>query len=341
MPPRPLAEDLARKKAERDKQAKTQEAFAALENPNGLTQFVNAVKDPVGTVKQLGRVAKETFYDPSKRFAAAVDPNSGASLPQRAAGLAESALYAADFLTPVPEQAIYREAMEKALDREVASYAASGRNAINHRTVLGIHGSPTEGLTQIAPNSRSFWSKSPEAWFWNPADNNFNVSKIADEVTRYAGPDGQVYFGRFPKSESQYSWTVQSGGQNPPAAWYSQAPGDVVGSVPSFWEKHRTTPGSGALNLNKVDAFKDSEYADNFVKALESSMTPAERRAFGQKQPDLVKRLADYRAWNESGYNFTKRPRQRYTEEEMYALRPRPTLRQLQNPALTVPLDTM
>lgn len=109
MPPKPLAEDLARKKAEREKQRKAEEALAVLEKPSGFEQAVAAVKDPVGTVKQLGRVAKETFYDPSKRFAAAVDPSSGASLPQRAAGLAETALYAADFLTPgIPEGAVYK-----------------------------------------------------------------------------------------------------------------------------------------------------------------------------------------------------------------------------------------
>lgn len=111
MPPKPLAEDLARKKAERDKQEKTAQAMAALEKPSGRNQLVNALKDPVGTAKQLGRVAKETFYDPSKRFAAAVDPNSGASVADRIAGVGEGILYAADFLTPgVPEGAMARGA---------------------------------------------------------------------------------------------------------------------------------------------------------------------------------------------------------------------------------------
>lgn len=116
MPPKPLAEDLARKKAERDKQRKAEAALAVLEKPSGFEQAVNAVKDPVGTVKQLGRVAKETFYDPSKRFAAAVDPNSGASVADRIAGVGEGVLYAADFLTPgVPEMAIANSYRRKAL----------------------------------------------------------------------------------------------------------------------------------------------------------------------------------------------------------------------------------
>lgn len=142
MPPKPLAEDLARKKAERDKQAKTQEAFAALENPNGLTQFVNAVKDPVGTVKQLGRVAKETFYDPSKRFAAAVDPNSGASVADRIAGVGEGVLYAMDALTPGVPEGIMAKRLAKKLAKEAPEATIE----------YGIHHSLTPGITNIRPS---------------------------------------------------------------------------------------------------------------------------------------------------------------------------------------------
>lgn len=188
MPPKPLAEDLARKKAERDKQRKAEAALAVLEKPSGFEQAVNAVKDPVGTVKQLGRVAKETFYDPSKRFAAAVDPNSGASLPQRAAGLAETALYAADLLTPVPEQALYREAMEKALDREVAGYASRGGGA-KYRGVLGVHGSPVPGLTQIEPRTGSQFMPDTAAAFTTRADMPaypYDAGRLYDMSAYYA-----------------------------------------------------------------------------------------------------------------------------------------------------------
>jgi|GEM_PF-5919929 len=297
MPPRPLAEDLARKKAEREKQKKAQEALAILEKPSGFEQAVNAVKDPVGTVKQLGRVAKETFYDPSKRFAAAVDPNSGASLPQRAAGLAESALYAADFLTPVPEQAIYREAMEKALDREVAGYAASGGGA-KYRGVLGVHGSPVSGLTQIEPRLGSV--NNPEenvAWFWDAATGGFNSADLMNRARAYAGEageGGQIYVARFPRNDIRYESNVLKDPVTRPNEAFSS--GRVVGSVeisPSMYE------GIGdpdpIVDLLRVDAYQP--LSDALKSKLVAVMTPSERRAMAaaERLPGAVtaKRLAD------------------------------------------------
>lgn len=341
MPPKPLAEQLARKKAERDK-ADMGYATPKKDDGSGWGWFGNLVANPLDTVKGLGQAAKQTFYDPINRAQKAVNPFEDLTPMQRATGIAEGALVAADFLTPgVPEGAIarnlQREAMEKALDREVASYAASGRNAINHRTTLGIHGSPTEGLTEIAPLSRSMWSnlQTPEAWFWNPADNNFDARRIAEEVERYAGPDGQIYFARFPQESSHFGWVAQTGGQDPPVAWFSEKPGQVVQSTPGFMTKERVT---ADFDINRPQAFNNPGYARDFVAAFENAMTPAERRAFRAKQPHLAGFLAERKA----RYKPTVAPRQRFTEEELYALRPRPTLRQLQDRgASVVPLDTM
>lgn len=234
MPPKPLAEDLARKKAERDKQRKAEAALAVLEKPSGFEQAVNAAKDPVGTVKQLGRVAKETFYDPSKRFAAAVDPNSGASLPQRAAGLAETALYAADLLTPVPEQALYREAMEKALDREVAGYASRGGGA-KYRGVLGVHGSPVPGLTQIEPRTGSQMMPDTSAAFTWRADMPvypYDAGRLFDLGAYYATRESpltsalrkpQIYVTRAPGRPVAEKF--------PPDMFVSGDPVNIVGSI--------------------------------------------------------------------------------------------------------------
>jgi len=343
MPPKPLAEKLARKKAERDK-ANMGYATPKNDDGGGWGWFGDLVANPLDTVKGLGQAAKQTFYDPVNRAQKAVNPFEDLTPMQRATGIAEGALVAADFLTPgVPEGAVARnlerEAMEKALDREVANYAASGRNAINHRTTLGIHGSPTEGLTKIMPNPKAIETargKAP-AWFWNPAGNEFDVARISDEAVRYSGPDGQVYFARFPKSESHYGWTVQTGGVNPPTAWYSEAPGDVVGSMEGFWSKARTQPGYGVFDHNNPGTFKDESYAHDFVAALERSMTPAERRAFREKQPNLANILAQRKA----RVNPAAVRGERFTEEELNALRLRPTLQQLQKPALRIELDEL
>lgn len=282
MPPKPLAEDLARKKAERDKQRKAEAALAVLEKPSGFEQAVNAVKDPVGTVKQLGRVAKETFYDPSKRFAAAVDPNSGASLPQRAAGLAETALYAADFLTPVPEQALYREAMENVLDREVAGYAASGGGA-RYRGVLGVHGSPVPGLSQIEPQIGSVNNpKESVAWFWDAATGGYDPADLMNRARAYAGEPGeggQIYVARFPRR----SVVDPSEMRRNPVTYPNQsyAPGRVVGSVdvkPEMFEDIGQP--SPIITLLRPDAY--STLADDLRKQMVGVMTPAERRAMAR-----------------------------------------------------------
>lgn len=282
MPPKPLAEDLARKKAERDKQRKAEAALAVLEKPSGFEQAVNAVKDPVGTVKQLGRVAKETFYDPSKRFAAAVDPNSGASLPQRAAGLAETALYAADFLTPVPEQALYREAMEKALDREVAGYASRGGGA-RYRGVLGVHGSPVPGLSQIEPQIGSVNNpKESVAWFWDAATGGYDPADLMNRARAYAGEPGeggQIYVARFPRG----SVVDPSEMRRNPVTYPNQsyAPGRVVGSVdvkPEMFEDIGQP--SPIITLLRPDAY--STLADDLRKQMVGVMTPAERRAMAR-----------------------------------------------------------
>lgn len=108
MPPKPLAEDLARKKAERDK-AKLGYATPKKDDGGGWGWFGDLVANPIDTIKGVGQAAKSNLYDPSKRFAAAVDPGSGASVADRIAGVGEGLLYAADFLTPgVPEGAMAR-----------------------------------------------------------------------------------------------------------------------------------------------------------------------------------------------------------------------------------------
>ncbi len=273
MPPKPLAEDLARKKAEREKAEKTQRASAALESPSGFEQAVNAIKDPVGTAKQLGRVAKETFYDPSKRFARAVDPSSGASPVERAAGLAESALYAADVLTPVPEQALYREAMERMLDDEVARYAASGGGA-KYRGVLGIHGSPTQGLREIKPFLGSNYEPDQSvAWFWDTQTSGYDPIDAFNKARQYATGDGEVYVARFPRgavNEDFGKRLAEGGSFSSVRPNMSREPGRVVGSVKLSPDMF--LPG----DILRPEAFETVE--SQMRDAMVSAMTPLERR---------------------------------------------------------------
>lgn len=300
-------------------------------------------KNPVFVGKQMANAANTQIVRPLREGADAFNPWLKQTPIERANKAAAGLLVAADLATPfIPEgtaiNAVQKEAMERMLDRQAASYAESPLSSVHHRTVLGVHGSPTEGLTQIIPNPNALETarrKAP-AWFWNPVGNEFDVARISDEAVRYSGPDGQVYFARFPKNESHYGWTVQTGGVNPPTAWYSEAPGDVINSMEGFWSKARSKPGYGVFDHNNPGTFKDESYAHDFVATLENSMTPSERRAFREKQPNLANILAQRKARVQP----TVAPRERFTEEELYALRPRPTLQQLQN-AIKIPLEEM
>lgn len=159
MPPKPLAEDLARKRAERDK-AKLGYATPKKDDGGGWGWFGDLVANPLDTAKGVGQAAKSNLYDPVNRAQKALNPFEDLTPMQRATGIAEGALVAADFLTPgVPEgsiaRSLQREAMEKALDREVARYAASGGGS-KYRGRLILHGSTQPNLKMIEARTGSF-----------------------------------------------------------------------------------------------------------------------------------------------------------------------------------------
>jgi len=199
MPPKPLAEDLARKKAEREKAEKAQQALAILEKPSGFEQTVNAIKDPVGTVKQLGRVAKESFYDPIKGLGDAFNPWIKQKPIERVNKALGGALTAADLVTPfVPEgtmvNSLRRRAMERMLDDEVARYAASGGGA-KYRGSLVLHGSPYEGLTNIEARKGSYALPDMNAAY------GVDLSRALADPTRFEGMAYEV--GRYSRGLTQ------------------------------------------------------------------------------------------------------------------------------------------
>lgn len=220
--------------------------------------------DPSWWAKGLGREAKKNFYDPSKRFAAAVDPGSGASVADRIAGVGEGVLYAADFLTPgIPEggaiNALRREAMDKIMDREVAAYAARG-GGLEYRGVLGVHGSPMPGLTQIETRTGSqMMPDTPAAFSWranNPAF-PFDAGRLFDLGAYYA------------TAESPLSSAARK-----PQIYITRAPGRAVANEfpPDMFVS--------ADPLNVVGAIDLSEGKRGLRRAMLDVMTPAEKQKY-------------------------------------------------------------
>lgn len=296
MPPKPLAEDLARKKAERDKKNKLDQAVAILERPGGFEQAVDLAKDPVGTAKKLGQVAKETFYDPVKRFSAAVDPTSSASPMERAAGIAEGALYAADFLTPgVPEGAIarnlQREAMERALDREVAGYAASGGGR-KYRGRLILHGSsePNLKLLEARPGSYAL----PETKTVYGVDLSEALADELDQMDPRAWARRIAEVSKYSRGEHRKlpPQNLSGASAKPYGAFY-------IGRVP---EPDRIVRQSLSEDSVKIDPYRFDEYvisgkdvpvlAESRPEAYEDwyeFKVPADRRMQGPKIPKLTR----------------------------------------------------
>ena len=169
MPPKPLAEDLARKKAEKDKK----------ESGGGWGWFGNLIVNPIDTVKGLGNAAKETFFDPINRAQKAVNPYESGTAMERAAGIAEGVLYAADMLTPgVPEGAMANSLRRRAMDRAVKANPSPAMQ-------YGIHHSLTPGLTTIRPsqvgNQVTALDAIPgSAYFWSGEARD--LTKAVEEV---------------------------------------------------------------------------------------------------------------------------------------------------------------
>jgi len=108
MPPKPLAEDLARKKAKKDKGS----GWGWFGNAVG--DVIDMAKNPLDTGKALAREAKSTFVDPVWNLPKAFDPTNKMSGIDRINTAASGALAVADALTPaIPEGAIANRATRK------------------------------------------------------------------------------------------------------------------------------------------------------------------------------------------------------------------------------------
>lgn len=201
MPPKPLAEDLARKKAEREKAEKAQEMLAILEKPRGYEAVADLAMDPVGTAKGLAREAKRNFYDPIKGLGDAFNPFIKQKPIERVNKALGGALTAADLVTPfVPEGTIVnslrREAMERAMDDAWARYAASGAGA-KYRGSLVLHGSPYEGLTNIEARKGSYALPDINAAY------SVDLSRALSDPTRFEGMAYEV--GKYSRGLTQRS----------------------------------------------------------------------------------------------------------------------------------------
>jgi hypothetical protein len=256
--------------------------LAILEKPSGFEQTVNAIKDPVGTVKQLGRIGKETFYDPIIGLSDAANPFIEQKPIDRVNKALGGALTAADAITPfVPEgtiaNSLRREAMERMLDDEVARYAASGGGA-KYRGVLGIHGSPKSGLTEIRPFAGSAALPSEEVAFAFNATDVLPIDSVAS-AGNYPTMSAPRAYGRARLAHPTDETTIY-------AARFPSGTGRDMGlGIRAF-----TEPGQVVASVPGTTTARD------YREAVIAVMTPAEkRRLFELRLKNQLKRSKQMR----------------------------------------------
>lgn len=121
MPPKPLAEDLARKKAAKNKGSGW--GWAG----NLVGDLVDMAKNPLDTAKTLGSMAKDTFIDPVLELPEAFRPGSGLSPAGRVATGLGGGLAIADAATPFIPEGAFANSAQRALARRMADASNSGR----------------------------------------------------------------------------------------------------------------------------------------------------------------------------------------------------------------------
>lgn len=252
MPPKPIAEQLARKKAEKDKGGW---GWAG----NLVGDLIDMAKNPVDTAKTLGSMAKDTFIDPVLDLPEAFRPGSGLSPAERVATGIGGGLAIADAVTPLVPEGAFANSAQRALAKRMADASNSGRK---YRGALGVHGSPITGLDEIRPFSGSLAMPDDEVAFtfnFDAVAPNKNISSATGRPTlnmaeqyamrnlRSSSQQPEIYFARFPR---------QSGMAVDDAVTVYRQPGRVVGSVPA------SSPSAA------------------YKRAIEEVMTPSERRRF-------------------------------------------------------------
>lgn len=263
-----------------EKQAKKKGFWGGL--GNFASDFGGAVVDmaanPLETGKRLASQAKETFVTPIIDLPKAFDPTNNMGLIDRANTAISGGVALADAITPfIPEGAmansLQREAMNRILDAEAARYAASGGGA-KYRGVLGIHGSPTQGLREIKPFLGSNYEPGQSvAWFWDTQTSGYDPIDAFNKARQYATDNGEVYVARFPRgavNEDFGKRLAEGGSFSSVRPNMSREPGRVVGSVKLSPDMF--LPG----DILRPEAYETVE--SQMRDAMVSAMTPLERR---------------------------------------------------------------
>lgn len=195
--------------------------------------------NPAWWAKGLGEEANKQVVQPIVQMPSAFDPTADLSVAERINRAGTGALTLLDVASPfIPEGTMAKmareEAMQRMIDRQVASYAESG-GGLKYRGVLGVHGSPMPGLTQIEPRAGSQMMPDTAAaftWRANNPEYPYDVGRMFDLGSYYATAESplasaarkpQIYVTRAPGRAVAQEF--------PSDMFVSADPVNVVGSI--------------------------------------------------------------------------------------------------------------
>lgn len=208
----------------------------------GFTRFIvgpggnwSDMSSPTWWARGMKDAAKATFFDPLNRAQKALNPFESGTPLERAAGIAEGALFAADMLTPgVPEGAMVNNLRRRAMERAVAREGSEPM-------MYGIHHSLTSGLKTIRP------------------------SQIGNQVTALDAIPGSAYFWSAPGRD------MTAAAEQIPYQWNNALfrRADMLEMPPEFYNPN---PSAYLVRAPASQVLPDANVAGSVARRVEGSL---------------------------------------------------------------------
>lgn len=195
-------------------------------------QNMNDLSSPKWWVKNLFSAGKSTFYDPIANMPKAFDPNSGFSPIERVNTALGGGLALADVLTPfVPEGALANALAKRAAENAVAKTAPNMIKPVGPTAAdwfygkYGVHGSPTQGITELQPRLGSNAFPNDKVTYAMDLANptlDYDLREAVNRAMAYAPNNGSIYVSKYPRGyqTKEYNNFI-----------VSDVPGKVVGEM--------------------------------------------------------------------------------------------------------------
>jgi hypothetical protein len=269
------------------------DAYTAGLNNRVPVQNMNDLSSPVWLTKYLAKTAKKNFFDPIWNMPKAFDPTSGLSPMDRVTTGLGGGLAIADVLTPfLPDGALGKALAKRISDAAWAKSVPNMTKPVGPTAAdwffgkYGLHGSPTQGITELQPRLGSnAFPDDMVTYAMDLADPsiNYDIREAVNRAMFYAPEGGSVYAAKYPRGYNPKKYN---------AFIVSDAPGKVVGEI-------KLGDLGGKLGNVYEDLVTDSAYQLQ-NQLLANIKSPSLRKKFIEnmlkKEKDQIAEQAKYAA---------------------------------------------